>query len=681
VTTATEIPEEVRAHAQELRDSVNHHAERYYVLDEPEISDREYDLLFRELLDLETRYPALQTPDSPTQRVGGAPSEAFTKVRHRSPMLSLNNAFTPDEVAEFFRRVERIVGAVNEYVCELKIDGLAMSLTYRDGRFERAATRGNGVEGEDVTANVRTIRQIPMLLRDPAGLAPEVEVRGEVYMPKAVFAALNARLDEAGKPLYANPRNAAAGAVRQLNPSITAKRGLRMWIYQVDPAEPARSQAEVLDLVASLGFPVNPHRRAVRSIQDVVAFLEDWKDRRHDLDYETDGVVIKVSSFALQQELGSIARSPRWAIAYKFPPEERETTVLDIAVQVGRTGAVTPVAILEPVVLAGSTVRRSTLHNEDEVARRDVRIGDTVLVHKAGDVIPEIERVVLEKRPRSAKPWRMPDHCPACDTQLVREPGEAVRRCVNPLCPAQRLERILHFASRGGMNIDGLGPAIVEQLIDHAYVADAGDLFGVTREQLLTLDGFAEKSADNLVRSIASRRRVPLHQLISALGLPHVGSQTAVVLARHFGSLERLVDASEEEIRDVEGVGPIVGERLTAWLRSKEGRDLLDRLARTGVVGEPEQRTAGPLAGQAWVLTGSLDSMTRPQAEERIRALGGAAGSSVSRKTDTVVAGASAGSKLERARALKVRVLDEGEFVAELSRLEEGSSGAGDSRR
>jgi DNA ligase (NAD+) len=675
------IPQKARKRANDLRGLVEHHAQRYYVLDNPEISDYEYDQLFRELVELETQYPGLQTPDSPTQRVGGAPSESFSKVRHRSPMLSLSNAFTPDEVADFFRRVERAVGTVEEYVCELKIDGLAISLTYADGKFERAATRGDGVQGEDVTANVKTIRQVPMAVRTTEGLPRNVEVRGEVYMPKPVFAALNARLDEAGKPRYANPRNAAAGAVRQLDPGVTATRGLRAWMYQVDPAEPARSQVEVLDRLAELGFPVNPHRRAVRSIDDVIAFLDDWKDRRHELDYETDGVVIKVSPFTMQQELGTIARSPRWAIAYKFPPEERETKVLDIAVQVGRTGAVTPVAMLEPVLLAGSTVRRSTLHNEDEVARKDVRIHDTVLVHKAGDVIPEIVRVILEKRSKKSKPWRMPDHCPACDSPLVREEGEAVRRCVNPLCPAQRLERILHFASRSGMNIEGLGSAIVDQLIDRGYVADAADFFALSKEQVLTLDGFAERSADNLLRSIASRRRVPLHQLINALGLPHVGAQTAVVLARHFGSLEKLAAASEDELREAEGLGPVVASRVAAWLHSAEGRELLERLAAAGVEGEPERRGEGPLTGQGWVLTGTLDSMTRPEAEERIRALGGTAGSSVSKKTHAVVAGASPGTKLDRAKALKVRVLDEPQFLEELALLEKGSGNAGERRR
>ena len=408
-------PAEARDRVLALRKELDHHSRQYHVLDSPEISDFEYDHLFRELVDLESAYPDLQTADSPTQRVGGEPVATFTKVRHRTPMLSLNNAFRPDEVREFGVRAERVIGVVGGYVCELKIDGLAMSITYTGGTYVRAATRGNGIEGEDVTANVRTIRSVPMTLAQVSGLPNELEVRGEVYLPKGAFAATNARLDEAGKPGYANPRSAAAGAVRQLDPSVTAARGLQTFMYAIDPPGKIKSQAEVLDTLAALGFRVNPHRQLAGSIDEVLAFLDHWSERRHDLDYDTDGIVIKVASLAEQAELGTISRAPRWAIAYKFPPEEHETQVLDIHVQVGRTGAVTPVAILEPTLVAGSTVRRCTLHNEDEVARKDVRIGDTVLIHKAGDVIPEIERVILEKRPKGTTPWRMPEHCPACE--------------------------------------------------------------------------------------------------------------------------------------------------------------------------------------------------------------------------------------------------------------------------
>ena len=584
-------------------------------------------------------------------------------------MLSLGNAFTPEEVQAFFARAERGAGHVDAYVCELKIDGLAISLTYRGGALVRAATRGNGVEGEDVTANVRTIRSVPMRLHDTAQLPDEFEVRGEVYLPKARFAAFNAQLEEAGKPTYANPRNAAAGAVRQLDPAVTSKRGLSTFMYQLEPASrDVGTQAEVLDLLAKVGFRVNPHRHVAGSVDEVLAFIEHWSEKRHDLDYETDGVVIKVSSLAHQAELGKVSRSPRWAIAYKFPPEEVETEVLDIAVQVGRTGAVTPVAHVQPVFVAGSTVRRATLHNEDEVARKDVRIGDIVLLHKAGDVIPEIVRPLLDRRPKGARPWTMPNRCPACDSELVREPGEVVRRCVNPLCPAQRRERLRHFASRAGMNIEGLGEAVIDQLVDAGLVADAADLFKVTIEQLLTLDGFAQRSAEKLHASIAARHRVPLARLINALGVPHVGEHTAGLLAAHFGTLQALGAAEEQDLTAVEGVGPVVAASVARWFSTDESRDLIARLGSAGVVAEAVRASAGgPWSGQSWVLTGTMDSLTRPEAEERIRALGGSPASSVSKRTHTVVAGASPGSKLARAQDLGVRVIDEQAFLDELT--------------
>jgi DNA ligase (NAD+) len=657
-----------RERAVELRTVLEHHAHSYYVLDDPQISDAEYDRLFRELVDLETEYPGLQDPDSPTQRVGGAPVESFTKVRHRSQMLSLGNAFTAGEVEAFFARAERGAGHVEAYVCELKIDGLAISLTYRDGAFVRAATRGNGVEGEDVTANVRTIRSVPMRLQDASALPGEFEVRGEVYLPKAWFAAFNAQLEEAGKPTYANPRSAAAGAVRQLDPTVTSKRGLATFMYQLDPARGAGTQADVLDLLQRVGFRVNPHRHVAASADEVLAFIEHWSERRHNLDYETDGVVIKVSSLAQQAELGKVSRSPRWAIAYKFPPEEVETEVLDIAVQVGRTGAVTPVAHLRPVFVAGSTVRRCTLHNEDEVARKDVRIGDSVLLHKAGDVIPEIVRPLLDKRPKGARPWVMPNRCPACDSELVREPDEVVRRCVNPLCPAQRRERLRHFTSRAGLNIEGLGEAIIDQLVDAGFVADAADLFAVAPDQLLTLEGFAQRSAQKLHEAIAARRTVPLPRLINALGIRHVGEHTAALLAAHFGSLDALAAASAQELTAVEGVGPVVAESVARWFGTDEGRELLRRLVAAGVSAESVRAAAGgPWQGQSWVLTGSMDSVTRSEAEERIRGLGGSASSSVSKRTHTVVAGGSPGTKLARAQELGIRVIDEQAFLDELA--------------
>ena len=670
------MPEEARRRAGELKAELEHHAHLYHVADRPEITDAEYDRLFRELVDLEARHPELQTADSPTQRVGGAPSEAFSKYRHRTPMLSLGNAFSLEEVEAFRRRIQRIVRDVDRFVCELKIDGLAMSLTYRDGELVTGATRGDGVEGEDVTANVRTIRSIPVRLRSvPAGLPREFEVRGEVYMPKPSFAALNQQLEEDGKQTYANPRNAAAGAVRQLNPTVTASRGLQTFMYQLDPPGPARSQTEVLALLGEMGFRVNPHWQAVEG-EGIAAYLERWQDARHDLDYGTDGVVIKVDAREIQAELGAVSRSPRWAIAYKFPPEERETRVQDILVNVGRTGTCTPVALLEPVLIAGSTVQRCTLHNEDEVARKDVRAGDTVVVHKAGDVIPEIVRVVLDKRPADAAPWVPPAACPVCFSELVREDGEVARRCVNPLCPAQRWERLIHFAGRSSLDIEGMGPMVIAALIEAGHVEDAADFFRLTREQVLQLDRFAGRSADNLIASIAARRRVPLHRLLNALGVPHVGEHTALVLADHFRSLERLAAATEEELLEVEGIGPTMAAAVARWFHGEDGRRLLAKLAEVGVEAETAPVVGeGPWTGQSWVLTGSLMAMPRPDAEERIRRLGGNPASSVSRKTHTVVAGPGAGSKLEKAQRLGVRVIDEAAFLEELAAAEGSGSG------
>ena len=677
-TTGAAVPAAAATRADELRRLLEYHGHRYHVLDNPEITDAEYDRLFRELVDLEAEHPALQTPESPTQRVGGAPAEGFTKVRHRAQMLSLGNAFSPQEVEEFARRVERQIGAVDGWVCELKIDGLAISLLYENGRFVRGATRGNGVEGEDVTLQLRTVGSIPMTLRaGDAGVPPILEVRGECYLSKTSFARINAELDEAGRPRYANPRNAAAGAVRQLDPRITARRGLQTFMYQVDPAEPATSQDGVLEELERLGFRVNPERRRVGDVAGILEYLGDWETRRHDLDYETDGVVIKVASLAQQMEAGAVSRSPRWAIAFKFPPEERESVIEDIKVYIGRTGTATPVAWLSPTVLAGTTVRRATLHNEDEVARKDVRVGDTVILHKAGDVIPEVVRVLTDRRHPGTPVWEPPLDCPACGSELVREEGEVARRCVNPLCPAQRLERLGHFASRAGVNIEGLGPSIIEQLVSRGFVEDAADIYRLTREQLLELDGFADKSADNLLRSIASRRRVSLSRLVNALGVRHVGDHTALALASRFGSLDALTTASEEELLTTEGIGPVVARHVAEWFASQPARELLAKLREVGVDAEPEEGAVagGPWQGQTWVVTGTLEAMTRTQAEVRIRALGGNPGSSVSGKTAALVAGSSPGSKLDKAQRLNVRVLDEAAFLAELAAAEAADKG------
>ena len=655
-------PEQAQARILELRTLIDRANRQYYVLDQPEITDAEYDALFRELTDLETQYPELITPDSPTQRVGGPPSDAFAKVTHRTPMLSLANAFDRDVVREFDKRVRRALGDVNvEYVTELKIDGLAMSLLYEDGRYTIGATRGDGYVGEDVTPNVKTIPSVPLSVTIPPEFPRAFEVRGEVYMPKRSFQRLNAELAAEGKPLFANPRNAAAGAVRQLDPRITARRRLDTFIYALDPPGGAKSQEQILERLAEMGFHVNENRRLHPDIDAVIAFLDEWQERRHGLDYEIDGIVIKVNDLGQQAELGFVSRSPRWALAFKFPPEQAETVVEDIKVYVGRTGAITPVAWLTPVQIGGVTVSRATLHNEDEVARKDVRPGDQVIIQRAGDVIPEVVRVLKEKRPTSSRPWHMPKKCPECGTDLVREPGEAATRCINPTCPAQVLEHLRHFV--GSLDIEGLGYATLQQLIDRKMVKDPADLYHLTKEQLLTLDGFADKSAQNLVDRIAASKSTTFLRFLSALGIGHVGWTMAGLLADHFGTLDRLQSASIDDLRAIGGVGPAVAEDVHEYFERPESRRLIERLLAAGIDIKKPERREGPLTGKTFVLTGTLSSLTRGQAEERIKALGGSIGSSVSKKTDYLVVGADPGSKLEKAQRLKVPILEERAFL------------------
>ena len=655
-------PQQAQARVLELRTLIERANRQYYQLDQPEITDAEYDALFRELVELETQYPELITPDSPTQRVGGPPSDAFAKVTHRTPMLSLSNAFDRDEVREFDKRVRRALADVKvEYVTELKIDGLAMSLLYEDGRYKIGATRGDGYVGEDVTPNVKTISSVPLSVRIPAEFPKAFEVRGEVYMPKRSFQRLNAELAAEGKPLFANPRNAAAGAVRQLDPRITARRRLDTFIYALDPPGGAKSQEQILMRLAEMGFHVNENRRLHADIDAVIAFLDEWQEKRHGLDYEIDGIVIKVNHLGQQAELGFVSRSPRWALAFKFPPEQAETVVEDIKVYVGRTGAMTPVAWLTPVQIGGVTVSRATLHNEDEVARKDVRPGDQVVIQRAGDVIPEVVRVLKEKRPKSSRPWHMPKKCPECGTDLVREPGEAATRCINPTCPAQVLEHLRHFV--GSLDIEGLGYATLQQLIDRKLVEDPADLYHLTKEQLLTLDGFAEKSAQNLLDRIAASKSTTLLRFLAGLGIGHVGWTMAGLLADHFGALDRLQSASVEDLRAIGGVGPTVAEDVYDYFQRPESRRLIERLLAAGIEIKKPERREGPLTGKTFVLTGSLSSLTRGQAEERIKGLGGAIGSSVSKKTDYLVVGADPGSKLEKAQRLKIPILDEAAFL------------------
>ena len=654
VTTA----EEAQARILELRTEIERANRQYYVLDQPEITDAEYDALFRELVDLETQFPELVTPDSPTQRVGGPPSDAFAKVTHRVPMLSLGNAFDREEVREFDRRIRRGLGDLKvEYVTELKIDGLAMSLLYENGSYSVGATRGDGYVGEDVTPNVKTIPSVPLSVKLPPRFPSTFEVRGEVYMPKRSFQRLNADLAAQGQPLFANPRNAAAGAVRQLDPRVTASRRLDTFMYALDPPGRARSQDQILTGLAEVGFHVNDTHRTHGSIESVIAFLDEWQGRRHELDYEIDGIVIKVNDLGQQAELGFVSRSPRWALAFKFPPEQAETTVDAIKVYVGRTGAITPVAWLNPVVVGGTTVSRATLHNEDEVARKDVRPKDHVIIQRAGDVIPEVVRVILEKRPKSSRPWHMPRKCPECGSDLVREPGEAATRCINPTCPAQVLEHLRHFV--GSLDIEGFGYATLQQLIDRKYVKDPSDLYHLTREQLLSLEGFAEKSAQNLLDRIEASKVTTLTRFLNALGIGHVGWTMAGLLAEQFGTIERLQDASLDDLRAVGGVGPRVAEAVHDYFELPDSRRLIERLLAAGVQPRAPQRREGPLEGKTFVITGTLSSMTRGEAEDRIKALGGTMGSSVSRKTDYLVVGADPGSKLARAQKLKVPVVDE----------------------
>ena len=653
---------EAEARILELRTLIDRANRQYYVLDNPEITDAEYDALFRELVELETQFPELVTPDSPTQRVGGPPSDAFAKVTHRTPMLSLANAFERDEVREFDKRVHRGLGNVKvQYVTELKIDGLAMSLLYEDGHYRIGATRGDGYVGEDVTPNVKTITSVPLSVTIPKEFPRAFEVRGEVYMPKRSFQRLNAELAAEGKPLFANPRNAAAGAVRQLDPRVTARRRLDTFMYALDPPGGAKSQEQILERLAEMGFHVNDNRRTHDDIDGVIAFLDEWQTKRHGLDYEIDGIVIKVNDLGQQAELGFVSRSPRWALAFKFPPEQAETVIEDIKVYVGRTGAITPVAWLTPVQIGGVTVGRATLHNEDEVARKDVRPGDHVIIQRAGDVIPEVVRVVTKKRPASSRPWHMPKKCPECGRALVREPGEAATRCINPTCPAQVLEHLRHFV--GALDIEGFGYATIQQLLDKKLVRDPADLYHLTKAQLLTLEGFADKSAQNLLDRIEASKTTTFLRFLSALGINHVGWTMAGLLADHFAGIDQLQAASIDELRAVGGVGPVVAEEVHEYFQRPESRKLIQRLLEAGITIKPPERREGPLSGKSFVLTGTLVSLTRGQAEERIKGLGGAIGSNVTKKTDYLVVGADPGSKLEKAQRLKVPILDESAFL------------------
>ncbi|MDN5347170.1 MAG: ligase [Clostridia bacterium] len=668
--------EEARAQVEELRRIIEEHNYRYFVLDQPVISDQEYDALMRRLLELEAAYPELVTPDSPSQKVGGPPRPEFTTVRHRRPLLSLANAFSAAELRDFDRRVRELAGRPVDYVVEPKIDGLSVALTYVNGIFTLGATRGDGEVGEDITANLKTVRALPLRLRQNI---PHLEVRGEAYMPKAAFARLNSQREEAGEPLFANPRNAAAGSLRQLDPRVTASRNLSLFVYEVIYAEGRTpdTQKEALDFLRELGLPVNPYRYYCRDIDEVIAIISDWgPERREALEYEIDGLVIKVNDLKLHPLLGATAKSPRWAIAYKFPAEQAVTRVEDIILRVGRTGVLTPTAILAPVRLAGSTVSRATLHNEDIIREKDVRIGDMVVIQKAGDVIPEVVEVLKEHRRGDVREFRMPDHCPACGAAVIRPQGEAAHRCIGGLaCPAQVMEGIIHFASRNAMDIRGLGPAIVAQLLEAGLIRDAADLYTLKVEDLLPLERFADQSAQNLVTAIEASKGRPLERLIFALGIRHVGERAARTLARHFGSLDALARASMEELTALPDIGPKIAASIQAFFAEPRNLKVLEKLKAAGVNmvagGSGAEGAPGPLAGKTFVLTGTLPTLTRQEAEELIMKAGGKVSSSVSRRTDYVVVGEKPGSKYEKARELGIAILDE----AGLRRLLGGEAG------
>jgi len=654
----------------DLCQQIAHHDSLYYEQAKPEISDREYDALYRELVDLERAHPELITLDSPSQKVGGRPQGAFAQVRHLVPMQSLDNTYSAEEIGDFVQRLQRLLpGEEIPFTIEPKVDGVAICLLYERGRLARAATRGDGTTGDEVTRNIRTIDVIPAQLQ---GKAPDVlEVRGEVYLPKETFARINAERDEQGLPTFANPRNAAAGTLKQLDPNIVAERKLSAVFYGYGAVEPASALPERMEgffgQLKAWGLPVNPRHWLARDAAEVMAAITELGSIRRDFPFETDGAVIKADRIEQHARLGSTSKAPRWAIAYKYEPEQARTRLLDITVQVGRSGVLTPVAELEPVFVAGSTVSRATLHNEEEIARKDLRIGDWVLVEKAGDVIPAVVKVLTEERNGSEKEFKMPTQCPVCGLAVSRAEGEVAVRCTNPGCAAQARRRIEYFAGRTAMDIEGLGEAMVTQLCEAGLVTDVADLYTLTAEQLLPLERMGEKSVSNLLDAIAASRNQPLWRLLAALGIPHVGVTVARTLAASFGTLERLAAASEEELVAVEEIGPIMATAIYGWFRDPTVVALIEKLRAAGLnFGERDPKGSapaadGPLKGTTWVLTGTL-SMPREEAAELIRAKGGKVSGSVSAKTTYLLAGEEAGSKLEKAQKIGVKVLDEEEF-------------------
>ena len=659
-------PESASHRAQVLRQQLEHHEHLYYVLDAPQITDAEYDALMRELRALEDTHPELVTPDSPTQRVGGKPREGFVKVAHSSPMLSLDNALNEAELREFDNRIRGLLkGEPFAYVAELKLDGLSMAAHYREGRLTKAITRGDGVIGEEVTESARTIRSLPLR----ASILDTFEVRGEVVMQRKSFERLNAERAAAGLSLFANPRNAAAGALRALDPSVTAKRKLDYFTYFLfrDGKPMFESHWQSLETMAAASFKVNPNRARCASLDELLAFIAEWEGRRETLPYEIDGVVAKVDSLEQQTRLGWTAKAPRWAIAFKYPARQATTILENIEVQVGRTGALTPVAHLKPVAIAGVTVARATLHNEDEIARLGVAIGDTVLIERSGDVIPKIVRVVEEGTHR--KPFHMPKACPVCHSHVVREEGESASRCINSNCPARLRETLLHFAARGVMDIDGMGDALVDQLLARDLVKGIAGIYDLTEDKLMELDRMGKKSASKIIENIDRSRSRPLARVLNGLGIPFVGERTAQLLSDHFGSLDDMAAASVEQLQEVTEVGPKVADSIHEFFAEKRNRELIERLRAAGLqfTAPKVRKKQGPLAGKTFVLTGTLPTLTREEAKERLEAAGGKVSGSVSGKTSYLVAGEEAGSKLDKAKSLNIPILDEAGLLAILS--------------
>ncbi|WP_270182723.1 NAD-dependent DNA ligase LigA [Alkalihalobacillus sp. CinArs1] len=658
---------------EELRELLNKYNYEYHVLDNPTVPDAEYDRMMDELLKLEEEHPDLRTEDSPTQRVGGPPLEGFQKVEHRVPMLSLGNAFGEEDLRDFDRRVRDRIGENFSYVCELKIDGLAVSLIYEDGRFVRGATRGDGTIGEDITQNLKTIPAIPLRLSEQVSM----EVRGEAYMPKPSFMKLNEEREKNEQDLFANPRNAAAGSLRQLDPKIAASRNLSIFVYGVGTVDGKEidSHSDGLDYLSDLGFKTNPEWKRCDTIDAVIDYIEGWSERRPDLSYEIDGIVVKVDSLEQQEELGFTAKSPRWAIAYKFPAEEVVTKLLDIELNVGRTGVVTPTALLEPVLVAGTTVQRASLHNEDLIKEKDIKIGDYVVVKKAGDIIPEVVSVLEERRTGEEQGFAMPETCPECESDLVRLEEEVALRCINPKCPAQLREGLIHFVSRNAMNIDGLGERVITQLFREELIHDVADIYQLTHEQLIELERMGEKSVANLLEAIAVSKDNSLEKLLFGLGIRHVGSKAAKTLAQQFGTMDSMMEATVEDLEAINEVGQKMADSVVRYFQNEEVHELVDELKAAGV----NMTYKGPkpvsvedidsvFAGKTIVLTGKLSQMSRGDAKKKLEEQGAKVTGSVSKSTDLLIAGEDAGSKLEKAESLNIEIWDENKFVEELAK-------------